>query len=145
MSGDLGTDVFWDWHYPRSFFHSWGTLPDWCSCLQHPCRYVVRSIGLRCVHGGKHVNVLSSLQRKFSGKLSGHRMLWKSSSFNGVCELLKHVAKNVFRSSAFSSLDCATLVPICKAGIEVDDPLSILQAFQNSFGLHGLIFLKNSF
>ena len=59
------------------------------------------------------LRILSSLQRKSSGKLSGHCMQWRSSSVNGVCELLKHEAKNVFRSSAFSSLVYATLVPIC--------------------------------
>ena len=82
--------------------------------------------------------IFSSLQRKSSGKLSRHCMQWKSSD-NGVCELLKHDAKNVFRSSAFSSLVCATLVPLCRLGMEADEQLSILQAFQNSFGLCGLI------
>ena len=67
--------------------------------------------------------ILSLLQRKSSGKLV---MLWRSSSFSRVRELLKHVAKNVFRSSAFLLLDCATYVPICKVEMKANDPLSRL-------------------
>ena len=46
-----------------------------------------------------------------------------------MCELLKHDARNVFRSSVFSSLVCATLIHICRVGMEADEQYTDLPEF----------------
>ena len=64
---------------------------------------------------------------------------------SGGWDLLKHEAKNAFKSSAFSISLSAEVEPDVNVGILLQDSMRELQTFQNSLGLDGSIFKREFF